>query len=214
MRIVNRIPSPATTARVFLVATALFVIVSVLFAGCSSQPAAPSATPAAPATATGSGTSDFSLPYGVNLSLPGSWQRDDAPKSGVRDYGRDTVNIANFHSPTTPSGEKALWNTLSIDLDRDPGTDFEGYFNNATLAVEKAYHTEAMVSLHSFTMDIAGHKSYELTFETFGVKGYYIFTRTDNGMYIFAFRGSDKLPGANVLRDDVLDITKTIRISP
>lgn len=209
----------AMAALVFLAAA--FVI----FSGCSSQhaataPAAPSAPAAttAPAGAsaqvTGGGTTVLSLPHGVSLALPAGWQRDDTVKSGVRDYGRDTENIANFHSPTIPGGDRTTWNTLSIDFDRDPEADFEGYFNTATMAVEKTYHTETMVSLHSSTMDISGHKAYELRFDAYQVRGYYFFTRTDSGIYIFAFKGPDRQPGVTKLQDDALDMAKSIQISP
>jgi hypothetical protein len=150
----------------------------------------------------------------VSLSLPGSWQQDNTVKTGVRDSGRDTENIANFHAPTVPGGDSKSWNTLSIDFDKNPGADFEGYFNTATLAVEKTYHTETMVSLHSSTMDISGHKGYELRFDAYQVRGYSFFTRTDSGMYIFAFNGPDRQRGVTKLQDDALDMAKSVQISP
>jgi len=208
-----------TTPCIAAAALLILLAAAVLLAGCASQPAAP-ATPAATAPATaaapaaGRDSNTYSLSNGVTITLPAAWQQDNTLETGVRDYGRDTMNIANFYAPTVPGGAPSTYNTLHIDIDRNPGPDFEGYFNNATLAVEKTYHTETMVSLHSYPMDIAGRKGYELTFDAYQVRGYYIFSKTDNGMYIFAFRGSDREPGVTQLRDDVLDIYKTIQISP
>src|SRR5512136_171597 len=130
-----------------ILAIIMLVAVSVFFAGCASQPATQPATQTTrqlvsqTAPVTSAGTISASLPYGVSISYPGTWKREDVLTSGERDYGRTTLNIANFYSPYTIPGDTASYNALSIDLDQDPGTDFENYFNQATLAVGKTYDT-------------------------------------------------------------------------
>jgi hypothetical protein len=200
----------------------VLVAVSVLFTGCT-QPAGQQ-TPletGTPSVTTGQGTpapvstmASASLPYGVTISVPADWTRQDVLKSGVRDYGTTTLNIANFYSPTIIAGDEASYIALSVDVDRDPGTDFEKYFNNATLAVAKTYGTPTTVEAHSYTLTISGYKSYELDFRTAAVKGTYIFTSTENGMYIFAFKVPNKPMVVQEFQDTIVDIYKSITISP
>jgi hypothetical protein len=206
------------------IAIALLVAVSVLFAGCTTtQPTGQQAPPMtvspdlnpspAPAAAS-AGTASASLPYGVTISYPDTWTRQDVLTSGVRDYGTNTVNIANFFSPDTIPGDNASYNTLSVDVDQNPGPDFEQYFNQATLSVEQIYETPIGVSAHSYTLDISGYKSYELDFQSTHEKGAYIFTSTENGVYIFAFKGPNKPEAVTALQGEIVDIYKSIRISP
>jgi hypothetical protein len=215
-----------------ILAIVMLVAVSVFFAGCASQPAKQPATQTAMQTVmqtapqtviqpagqttpvTSAGTLSASLPYGVTMSYPGTWKREDVVASGERDYGRTTLNIANFSSPFTIPGDTASYNILSIDLDKDPGTDFEGYFNKATLAVGKAYDTGDQGIIKSSTLYISGYKSYEMDFESRTMRGSYIFTSTKNGMYIFAFRGPNKPVPVQTLQAEKVDMYKSIRISP
>lgn len=205
-------------------AIVMLVAVSVFFAGCVSQPVKQPATQTVTQTAsqpasqttmvTGAETITASLPYGVTISYPSTWTRENVLTSGERDYGRTTLNIANFYSPFTIPGDTESYNTLSIDLDRDPGTDFEGYFNQATLAVGKTYDTGDQGIVKSGTLSVSGFKSYELAFESRTVKGNYIFTSTKDGMYIFAFRGPNKPVPVQMLQEEMVDMYKSIRISP
>src|SRR5674476_1283902 len=175
------------------IAVVVLVAVSVLFTGCTSNsgqgmPApvstpAPSSTSAAVGTPAPVGTSapvgthmSSSLPYGVTISVPADWTRQDVLASAVRDYGTTTVNIANFYSPNAISGDPAADSALSVDVDQDPGVDFEKFFNNATLAVGKTYGVPTMIEAHSYTMTISGYKSYELDFQTPDVKGCLLYT--------------------------------------
>ncbi len=207
------------------IAVIVLVAVSVLFTGCTSNSGqgipAPVSTPAVTITsaqagtpATGGTNASESLPYGVTISVPAGWTRQDVFKSGVRDYGTTTLNLANFYSPPAISGDQASYVTLSVDIDRDPGADFEKYFNNATLAVAKTYGTPTTVDAHSYTLTISGYKSYELDFRTPAVKGTYIFTSTENGMYIFAFKVQNKPQAVQVFQGAIVDIYKSIHISP
>jgi hypothetical protein len=189
------------------IAVVVLVAVSVLFTGCTSNSG--QGTPAPVST-----NVSASLPYGVNISVPADWTRQDVLTSGVRDYGTTTVNIANFYSPDTIPGDKASYNTLSIDIDQNPGADFEKYFNNATLAVAKTYGDPTQVEAHSYTITISGYKSYEVDFQSSEVKGTYIFTSTKNGMYIFAFKGPNKPLAVQASEGEIVAIYKSIRLNP
>jgi len=201
------------------IAVVVLVAVAVLFAGCTTNPgqgaavpvstSAPVTTPAPVSTEVG-----ISLPYGVTISVPAGWTRQDVLTSGVRDYGTTTLNIANFYSPDYIAGDKESSMSLSVDLDRNPGADFERYFNNATLAVGKTYGVPTMIEAHSYTIRISGYKSYELDFQTAEVKGTYIFTSTENGMYIFAFKVPNKPPAVQAFQGAIVDMYKSIRINP
>jgi hypothetical protein len=70
------------------------------------------------------------------------------------------------------------------------------------------------VEAHSYTIPISGYKSYELDFQTERVKGTYIFTSTENGMYIFAFKVPNKPLAVRVFQGAIVDIYKSIRIKP
>jgi hypothetical protein len=185
-------------------AIVVLVAVFVLFAGCTTQPASQK-TP---------GTLSASLPYGVNMTYPAGWTRQDVLTTGVRDYGTTTLSIANFYSPVIIPGDQTSYTALSVDVDQNPGTDFEKYFNNATLAITKTYGDPTRVSAHSYTVTIGGYKTYELDFETADIKGTYFFTSTENGMYIFAFKVPNKPLAVQAFQAQITDIYKSIRINP
>jgi hypothetical protein len=187
----------------FCISMAIVVLVAVfvLFAGCTTQPASPR-------------TLNASLPYGVNITYPDNWTRQDVLTNGTRDYGTTTLSIANFYSPYAIAGDQTSYTALSVDVDQNPGTDFEKYFNNATLAITKTYGDPTRVSAHSYTLTIAGYKTYELDFETTDVKGTYFFTSTENGLYIFAFKVPNKPLAVQAFQAQVPDIYKSIRINP
>lgn len=199
-------------------AIVMLLAAAVLFAGCASDTPASPGGPAAPGTTPLPGTvpGSASLPYGVSLTVPADWTREDVLTSDVRDYGTRTVRIAQFTSPVTIPGDAASQNTLSVDLDQNPGGDFEVYFNQATLALQKSYSTQldSHSIVRSSTLQISGFKSYEVDFQTAEVKGSYIFTSTDKGMYIFAFKGPAKPVPIQALQAQIVGIHKSIRITP
>jgi hypothetical protein len=201
------------------IAVVVLVAVSVLFAGCTTNSGqgapAPASTPVPVSTpAPVSSKESASLPYGVTISVPADWTRQDVLTGGVRDYGTTTLNIANFYSPNAIPGDKASYTALGIDVDQDPGADFEKYFNNATLAVAKTYGEPTTVEAHSYTITISGYKSYELDFQSAEVKGTYIFTSTKNGMYIFTFKVPNKPRAVQAFQTEIVDIYKSIGINP
>jgi hypothetical protein len=203
-------------------AVIVLVVITVLFTGCTSPTdhKIPAAT-GSPGVTAGQGAPvpantgvSASLPYGVSVSVPADWTRQDVLTSGVRDYGTTTINIANFYSPNAIPGDQASYTSLSVDVDQNPGADFERYFNSATLAVTKTYGDPTTVEAHSYTIPISGYKSYELDFQTDEVKGTYIFTSTENGMYIFAFKVPNKPRAVRVFQGAIVDIYQSIRIHP
>jgi hypothetical protein len=210
------------------IAVIVLVVIAVLFTGCTSptDQKIPPAT-GSPGVIAGQGAPapastdvpattgvSASLPYGVTISVPADWTRQDVLSSGVRDYGTTTLNIANFYSPHAITGDSASYTSLSVDVDQNPGADFEKYFNNATLAVGKTYGVPTQIEAHSYTIPISGYKSYELDFQTDEVKGTYIFTSTENGMYIFAFKVPNKPRAVRVFQGAIVDIYKSITINP
>ena len=194
---------------------------AVLYTGCT-QPSSPG-TPTTLTPTTGPGLKapvqtgvapvlSASLPYGVSISYPNDWERQDVLTSGVRDYGQNTVNIANFFSPNEIPGDSQSYNSLSIDVDQNVAGDFDQYFNQATLAVGKTYDTQ--MEAHSYSLKISGYNSYELDFRTKDVKGSYIFTNADGSIYIFAFKGPTKPIAVEALSGEIVDMYKSIRLNP
>ena len=153
-----------------------------------------------------------SLPHGVTISYPKGWERQDVLTSGVRDYGRNTVNIANFYSPNEIPGDTLSYNSLSIDVDQNVSEDFDKYFNQATIAIGKTY--DPQMEAHSYSLKISGYDSYELDFQTKDVKGSYIFTKTDGSIYIFAFKGPTKPIAVRALSGQIVDMYKSINLNP
>jgi hypothetical protein len=207
------------------IAVVVLITLSVLFTGCTMNPGqgtpapvntsvpvsspVPVITPAPASTEMSS-----SLPYGVTISVPADWTRQDVMADGVRDYGAATENIANFYSPPAIPTDRSSYIALGIDFDRNPGRDFEKYFNNATVAVQKSYEALTHVEVHSSPLKIAGYKSYKLDFQTEQVRGTYIFTSTEYGVYIFTFKVPNKPRAVQVFNGAVVDMYKSIRISP
>ncbi len=199
----------------------LLLAMAILFTGCT-QPSTPgtpiTVTPTAttglkaPAQPTVAPLTTATLPYGVTISYPNDWERQNALTSGVRDYGQNTVNIANFFSPNEIAGDPLSYNSLSIDVDQNPQGDFDAYFNQATLAIGKTY--DPQMKAHSFTLKIGGYNSYELDFETKDVKGTYIFTKTEDAIYIFAFKGTTKPIAVQALSDEIVSIYQSIKLNP
>jgi len=199
----------------------LLLALAVLFTGCtqpSSQSTAVTTTPTSgqvslsPVQTTVVPMNIASLPYGVTISYPSEWEKQDVLTSGVRDYGQNTVNIANFYSPNEIPGDTLSYNSLSIDIDQNVAGDFDSYFNQATLAVGKTYGTQ--MEAHSYSLKIGGYDSYELDFQTKEVKGTYIFTKADGSIYIFAFKGPMKPIAVTALSEEIVPMYKSIQLNP
>lgn len=198
----------------------IILALAVIFTGCA-QPSspAPAVTPAptaspAPAAVVPS-LAPSSLPYGVTISVPDDWERHDVLTTGVRDYGKNTLNIANFFSPDEIAGDTQSYNSVGIDIDQNYQGDFTGYFNNATLALENAYGHPTPINAQTYALKISGYNSQELSFVSSTVKGTYIFTNAGGSMYIFSFKSPiTKRPAVDAFSAEVPGIISSIQVSP
>ena len=199
----------------------LLLALAAIFTGCSQPVSTGTAATAVPPTGQGLVapvqttaipmiTTD--LPNGITISYPNDWTKQDVLTGGVRDYGQNTMNIANFYSPNEIPGDTSSYNSLSIDMDQNVQEDFDSYFNQATLAVGKTYGTQ--MEAHSYALKIGEYDSYELDFQTKDVKGSYIFTYTGGSVYIFAFKGPTDPIVVNALDGDKVDMYKSIKLNP
>lgn len=181
----------------------------------------PSATPATAAGATPGPTTTAgelpltaNLPYGVTISYPQDWERQDVGTSGARDYGRTTINIANFFSPLAVPKDALSYTTLAVDIDQSPGMDLEQYFNLATVALGEREGSPIAITKHSFQLRISGYNSYELDWLTKDTRGLYIFTGANGNIYIFSFRSQNELPASVAFSGEIEEIYKSIRLTP
>ena len=201
----------------------LILLCAIIFAGCTSTTTpAPSSAPQITPTPTQIETyqtnaqttvahaitstqvvlTSAKISQGITITYPQDWKKEELSASGLRDYGRDTVNIANFFSPyitpdrseaAQPNVDKSKYTTLSIDVDPTPVSDFEQYFNLVAVALQKKYGT-ITITKHNYQLKISpsdtfpGYKSYQMDFDTADMRGSYIFTNVDGTVYIFAFK--------------------------
>jgi hypothetical protein len=200
------------------VITGMLGIAFVVCAGCSSsganmQPAAVNVTPSAtvlpsltpttlPPTTTPLPTTSipptptpvlyqsYSDPtYPLTMNYPSGWAETQPGDCSPRDFGRTSCNIVNFYMPNATI---ATCRTFSIDVDTTPGTDLEGYFNNATLALEKTYQPLTSTSPNSL-YHVSGYQAYRLDFiKPDNSPEMEVFTITpDKIAYIFTYNGTE-----------------------
>jgi len=148
-------------------------------------------------------TTEF-LTHGVTVTVPSNWEKEiPVEVDALRDYGRVTTNIANFYSPdvpylskrwnqSQPNIDKSNYTVMSIDVDPGTVTDFEQYFNLATLALQNTYG-HITITKHNYQLKISGYDAYKLDFDTSldektEMRASYIFTDVDGTIYIFAFK--------------------------
>jgi hypothetical protein len=213
---------------------ALAVVFVILFMGCilpqqapaqataaTPVPTAPAATVATEATSAPIATASEvptvtgNLPYGVTIAYPQNWERKDVSTSAVRDYGRNTVNIANFFSPDAIPSDSESYTTLGIDIDQSPDTtDLEQYFNLATVGLGKYYGSSFDITKHSYQLKISGYKSYELDWQTKDEKGLYIFTEAKGDVYIFAFKSPNKPMASGAYSAEIEQMYKSVSLNP
>ena len=225
-----------------MVCLTLILVTAIISAGCTSPaastpvptttlptpvpttayvPVTPAETVITAVTVAAAQLTTASLSNGVTITYPSDWQKEEVSESGYRDYGRTTLNIANFYSPDItpdlrakdgPNPDNSRYTTLSIDVDPNPVRDFEQYFNLATIALQKSYGT-IDITKHNYQLKISrtdtfeGYKSYQMDFDTNTMRGTYIFTNVDGTIYIFAFRNPSPYSS------EVQDIYKSIMIT-
>jgi hypothetical protein len=187
-----------------------------------SAAAFPSATAGSGQSSPAKGKYTSSSQYGITLTYPADWEKEDAGDTAMRDYGRVTTNIANFYSPdisreraylAQPNIDTASYTAMSIDVDPEPVTEFDQYFNLVVIALQK-YYGHIDITKHDYLLKISqtdkfqGYQSYQIDFDTASMRGSYIFTNVDGTIYVFAFKNPS--PYAAEIRD----IYKSIRIDP
>ena len=207
----------------------LVTVFVVLVTGCVSSfpppgtpatavPEAPPATAAgtspAPSATEGALPLTANLPYGVTISYPQDWERKDVGTTGDRDYGRTTINIANFFSPFAIPSDTSSYTTLAIDIDQSPGMELEQYFNHATVAIGEREGSPIQITKHSYQLKISGYNSYELDWQTKDTRGLYIFTGANGYIYIFSFRSPNKPPAAGAFSAEIEEMYKSVRLDP
>ncbi len=108
-----------------------------------------------------------SLPYGLTISYPQDWTKQELQETGVRDYGQNTINIANIFSPRDNPNDLSSYATFSIDVDPNPSTeDLEQYFNLATVALQNYWGKPFEITKHDYQLKISNYKSYRLDYTT------------------------------------------------
>ena len=203
-------------------AVIVLVVITVIFTGCTSptDQKIPAATPSPGVTAgqgapAAAGTKvSASLPYGVTISVPADWTRQDVLTSGVRDYGATTVTIARFSSPNAIPGDSASHTSLSIDIDQNPELTLRSTSTTRPLPWQRptAIPQQWRPTVTPYQYPVINRT--ELDFTSAEVKGTYIFTSTENGMYIFAFRVPNKQRAVRAFQTEIVDIYTSIRIIP
>lgn len=163
-----------------------------------------------------------SLSHGVTVTVPSNWEKEiPIEEDALRDYGRVTTNIANFYSPdvpylskrwnqSQPNIDKSNYTVMSIDVDPGTVTDFEQYFNLATLALQNTYGYIS-ITKHNYQLKISGYDAYKLDFDTSldentDMRASYIFTDVDGTIYIFVFKNP------SLYSSEVEDIYKSAKI--
>lgn len=203
----------------------LILICTGIFAGCLTNSGSGASSQQIPA-GTGSAQADItppaamtktsipdittSLPYGVTVSYPYDWTKQELQETAIRDYGRTTTNIVNFFSPRENLQDPKAYAVFSIDVDSNPSKDdLERYFNLATIALQRYWGGPFEITKHDYQLKISNYKSYRLDFHTpKSGDRVYIFTDVKGTIYIF----SAKNPWA----DDkwIENIYKSIKIVP
>lgn len=219
----------------FPVVTVAILAVMLCLAGCTTSrtasgipimttvPPAPAQTPAATLTAVpGTYLTFANLPEGITVTYPADWEIEKVSTLTLKDYGRTTRTVAKIFSPditpdraraAEPNPDDSRNTVLSIDVEPEEVTNFEGYFHNASLALDSKY-LKYKITKHNYqlqvsvTDDFSGYPAYQLNFDGTGVRGSYIFTNVDDKVYVFAFRN----PSPN--SQEVAEIIHSVRISP
>jgi len=221
--------------RIFPIITVTILAVMLCLAGCATSvktggvptttAVANPATPAPAATATavpGTYLTIANLPEGVTITYPADWEIERVSSLSLKDYGRTTRTIARIYSPditpdrarsAEPNPDDSRITILSIDVEPEEITNFEGYFHNASLALDNKY-LNYKITKHNYqlqvsvTNDFSGYQAYQLNFDGTGVRGSDIFVNVNGKVYIFAFRNPSPYS------QEVAGIIRSIRISP
>lgn len=179
----------------------------------SAVPVAAKPTPAPTSAPAKTVYATYSNPtYGLTISYPEDWQVQEPDQLALRDYGRMTLNIANF---VTPSNKPIA--IMSVDVDPASTTDLEKYFNTAILS-HQSYYEHWELTKHNPQLKISDNfayrSDYRISDDNGWVKtcGIQLYTIVKGRPYIFTFKGSEA--AYNEYLVDFQDLIRFIRITP
>lgn len=182
----------------------------------TTAPATIITTPVAAATTAGV-SSYTNSPYGITLSYPGTWEVQEPDSLAMRDYGRSTINIANFYSPG-----KDTYAIFSVDVDPSATGDLDAYYNSAVLALQ-AYYPHWSMTAHNPQLKVSDNTAYRIDYKVThsnSIKvdyGYQVYTIADNRLYIFTYQAQNLTPADDTYKDNLdesQDMIKSVRITP
>ena len=157
-------------------------------------------------------TTTARLSNGVMITYPTNWEKEELSSLALRDYGTTSMNIANFYSPTITvqwmkdsNPDPSPYTTMSIDVDPNPVSDSDRYFNLATVALQKEYGS-IDITKHNVMASVSGYKAYELDFDTKDMRRSYFFTNVDGIFYIFTVKNPTPYSA------DIDEMLKSIKI--
>ena len=203
----------------------ILLILLVLFAGCTSrtQNPPPAGVPNVPVTSFSSPAPSAPqvqttiiplittpVPYQVytdptyplTMDYPRGWVTNQPGDCSLRDYGRTTCNIVNFYSPDNPA-----YRIFSVDVDPNPGSSIEDYFNDATATLSRNYAPVSNLRPTSL-YHVSGYKAYRFDFvKPDNSVEIVVFTITpDYKAYVFTY---------NAMEDSDFDtMIKSVNITP
>lgn len=155
--------------------------------------------------------------YGITLSYPGTWEVQEPDTLAIRDYGRSTINIANFYSPG-----KDTYAVFSVDIDPAASSDLEAYYNSAVLALQ-AYYPHWSMTKHNPQLKVSDYKAYRIDYKVEhedSIKydyAYQVYTIADKTPYIFTYQVQNIPPSDetyNEYLDESQDMIKSVRFTP
>jgi len=130
--------------------------------------------------------------YGLTIRYPETWTYDEPGQLALRDYGRTTLNIVNFYTPSSRG-----YSVFSVDIDSPPGIEIEDYFNKAVLSHQEYYGSGWDITKHNYQAGISGWPGYRLDYmieskaHADNELGIQVYVYVGNTPYIFTFKGPE-----------------------
>lgn len=218
---------------------AIILVLGIFIAGCTTTSTPSSGTPPqtpaqniiAPISATNAPTTPPTVttvpavqyktytnsPYGITLSYPENWEVQEQDSLALRDYGRSTINIANFYSPGNDK-----YASFSIDIDPTSETELESYYNHAVLALQ-AYYPNWGITKHNYQLKVSDNTAYRIDYQVthddsirvdYGLQ---VYTLVKGTPYIFTYQAQDISPNDETYKenlDEAQAMIKSVTISP
>ena len=130
--------------------------------------------------------------YGLTIRYPEGWSYNEPGLLAFRDYGRTTLNIVNFYTPSS-SG----YCVFSVDIDSPPGIEIEDYFNKAVLSHQDYYGSGWDITKHNYQFGISRWPGYRLDYmiesktHIDDEHGLQVYVYVGNTPYIFTYKGPE-----------------------